>query len=289
MATPFQTYKWRRLPFDLSVSSEIFQKCVQAALEDLPNVHVIAADDILICCNSKTLVDAMKSHDETMDAFLNCCLDMNIVLNPDKFVYKTQKIPFMGHILIDQGILPDPEKVHAFENMPYPESVSAVQHLNGCINYLSRYIPYLADLAKPLRDLTHKDVTFKWEAHRTEAVDQIKRALVSAPALAYFDINSPVTIQCDASNLVFGAYLPQHDHPVVYASWPLTEAEAHRSAMEKELLVVVYAMTKFHYLTYSRHVTVASDHKPLAAILKKPLSNAPQRLQPMIIERAPEI
>ena len=155
MATPFQTYKWRRLPSGLSVSSEIFQKRVQAALEDLPNVHVIA-DDIMICGNGKTLADAMKSHDETMDAFLNRYLDMNIVLSPDKFVYKTQKIPFMGHILTEQGILPDPEKVQAIEDIPYPESVSTVRRLNGCINYLSRYIPHLADLAKPLRDLTHK-------------------------------------------------------------------------------------------------------------------------------------
>ena len=54
MATPFQTYKWRRLLFGLSVSSEIFQKQVQAALEDLPNVHVIA-NDILICGTGKSL------------------------------------------------------------------------------------------------------------------------------------------------------------------------------------------------------------------------------------------
>ena len=173
MATPFQTCKWRRLPFGLSISSEIFQKQVQSALKDLPNVHVIA-DDVLICGNGKTMADAMKRHDETMHAFLNRYLDMNIVLNPDQFVYKTQKISFMGHILTDQGILPDSENIQVIEDMPYPESVSVVRRLNDCINYLSRYIPHLADLAKPLRDFTHKDVTFRWEAHHTEAVDKIK-------------------------------------------------------------------------------------------------------------------
>ena len=155
MATPFQTYKWRRLPFGLSISSEIFQKRVQAAFKDLPNVHVIA-DDILICGHGKTMTDVMKNHDDTINALLNRCLETNIILNPDKFVYKTQKIQFMGHILTDQGILPDTGKVQAIVDMPFPDNVSAVRRLNGCISYLSRYIPHLADLTKPLRDLTHK-------------------------------------------------------------------------------------------------------------------------------------
>ena len=53
--------------------------------------------------------------------------------------------------------------------------------------------------------------------------------------------------------------------------------------MEKELLAVVFLMTKFDQMTYGRHVTVHSDHKPLASILKKPLSKAPRRLQAMIL------
>ena len=194
MTTPYQPTSGAAYHLVWVSHQEIFQKCMPAALEDLPSIHVIA-DDVLICGNSKTRADAMKNHDETMDALLNCCLDMNIVLNPDKFVYKTQKIPFTGHILTDQGILPDLKKYRPLWTCPtQAESVSAVGHLNGCINYLSRYIPHLANLTKPLQDLTHKHVTFKWEAHHTEAVDKIKKALVSVPALAYFDTNSPVTI-----------------------------------------------------------------------------------------------
>ena len=45
--TPFGRYKWKRLPFGLAVSSEIFQKRLQAALEGLDGVLCIA-DDILV-------------------------------------------------------------------------------------------------------------------------------------------------------------------------------------------------------------------------------------------------
>ena len=98
----------------------------------------------------------MKNHDEAMDAFLKRCQELNIVLNPNKFVYKTNMVPFMGHLLTDQGIKIDQSKVQAIVDMPNPENASAVRRLNGCVNFLSRYIPHLADLNKSLRDLTKK-------------------------------------------------------------------------------------------------------------------------------------
>ena len=49
------------------------------------------------------------------------------------------------------------------------------------------------------------------------------------------------------------------------------------------MLAVVYALEKFNQFTFGRHVTVHSNHKPLEAILKKPLACAPKRLQGMIM------
>ena len=46
-ATSYGRYRWRRLPFGLSASSEIFQKHLSQALENLPGVLCIA-DDIFI-------------------------------------------------------------------------------------------------------------------------------------------------------------------------------------------------------------------------------------------------
>jgi hypothetical protein len=43
-ATPFGRYRWKRLPFDLSASSEIFQKRVNQALEGLNGILNITDD-----------------------------------------------------------------------------------------------------------------------------------------------------------------------------------------------------------------------------------------------------
>jgi hypothetical protein len=45
----------------------------------------------------------------------------------------------------------------------------------------------------------------------------------------------------------------------------------------------VWSLEKFHQYTYARHVFVQSDHKPLEAILKKPLHAVSARLQRMVM------
>jgi len=38
----------------------------------------------------------------------------------------------------------------------------AVQRYLGMLNFLARFCPKLGDVVKPLRELTHKGVTFQW-------------------------------------------------------------------------------------------------------------------------------
>ena len=99
----------------------------------------------------------------------------------------------------------------------------------------------------------------------------------SAPVLAYYDVKRPVTITCDASKSGLGAVLLQEGKSVAYASRALTDAETRYAQIEKELLAVVFGFERFNQYTYARHVEIETDHKPLEAITKKPLSMAPPR------------
>ena len=74
----------------------------------------------------------------------------------------------------------------------------------------------------------------------------------------------------------------QGGQPVQYASRALTETEKHHNQIEKEMLSVVFGLTRFHTYTYGRKVTVYNDHKLLAAVLKGPVGENPIRLQRML-------
>ena len=62
----------------------------------------------------------------------------------------------------------------------------------------------------------------------------------------------------------------------------LTDTEKRYSQTEKDMLIIVFFLTRFHAYTYGREVTFYNHYRPLAAVLKKPVENNPVRLQRMI-------
>ncbi|GJU85952.1 reverse transcriptase domain-containing protein [Tanacetum coccineum] len=84
----------------------------------------------------------------------------------------------------------------------------------------------------------------------------------------------PFEIMCDAMILAVGGspranIKTKHFQPIHYASKTMTEAQAHYTTTEKELLAVVYAFEKFRpYLVLSKSI-VYTDHSALKYLLAK--------------------
>ena len=69
---------------------------------------------------------------------------------------------------------PDPHKVKAIQEAPPPTSAKAVRSFLGMASYCSKFIHNFSHLADPLRELTKKDVTFKWTGKHDNAFKQLK-------------------------------------------------------------------------------------------------------------------
>ena len=123
-----------------------------------------------------------------------------------------------------------------------------------------------------------------WSTTECEnALDMLKTSLSESPCRAYFDVLKEVVIQVGSSKHGIGAVLLQEGCPVEYASRALTPSERNWAQIEKEALSVLYGIEGFEHYTYGRPVKVEKDHKSLAAILRKPLSQAPKRLQDIMM------
>ena len=153
--TPFGRYRWKRMPFGISSAPEVWQRKMHKTIEGLDGIEVIA-DDFLITGKD----DA--EHDANLQAFLNRCRERNLVLNAEKVRYKLQEVSFMGCLLTDEGMKPDPRKVEAILDMPMPTDVEGVRRLIGTVQYLGKFVKGLTDLTAPLRELTRKDSEFTW-------------------------------------------------------------------------------------------------------------------------------
>lgn len=132
--------------------------------------------------------------------------------------------------------------------------------------------------------MLEKDVEWVWTPQQSQAVCQIKNALSSTPVLCFYNVNKNVTIQADASSYALGAAILQEEHPVAYASRSLTKAEMNYPQIEKEALAIRFACKKFHDYIAGKKLLVATDHKPLESIFKKPIACAPPRLQRILLD-----
>lgn len=70
--------------------------------------------------------------------------EKNIRFNKDKIQFKVKSVIYMGNIISESGVQPDPEKVKAIVEMPAPEDKKGVQRPLGTVNYLASYIPNMS-------------------------------------------------------------------------------------------------------------------------------------------------
>lgn len=280
--TPFGRYRWLRLPFGLAISSEIFQKKLQFALDGIPGV-ICVADDVLVYGKGENEKDAMNDHDYKLKLLLERCRMHGIRLNSAKVELRKSEITFLGHKVTASGLKPDPTKIESIVKMPAPANVNEILKLNGMVNYLAKFMPKLSNVMEPIRRLTKKDVEWIWTEEHSLAFQKIKSLVTKAPVLSYFDPNKQLQIQCDASQSGLGAVLLQDGNPLFYASRALTPTERRYAQIEKEMLAIVFSLKKFHQYTFGRKTIIYSDHKPLKSIFGKPLCRAPKRLQGMML------
>ena len=144
--TPWGKYRWLRLPFGLQVAGDVFQETIDRVLRSVPNSAGIV-DDIL--CRA-TLLETARAN--------------NLILNTNKFAFKSQDCAFFGGHLTPAGYKMEPKMVQATSKMKPPENLQDLQSFLGLLNYLNRFSPALADLTAPLRALCKKNTLFIWES-----------------------------------------------------------------------------------------------------------------------------
>ncbi|GJZ83317.1 reverse transcriptase domain-containing protein [Tanacetum coccineum] len=167
----------------------------------------------------------------------------------------------------------DRAKVDVIAKLPPPTSVKGIRSFLGHAGFYRRFIQDFSKIARPMTHLLKKETSFIFSTECREAFETLKKKLTEAPILVAPDWDLPFEIMCDASDFAVGAVLGQrktkHFQPIHYASKTMTDAQAHYTTTEKELLAVVYAFEKFRpYLVLSKTI-VYTDHSALKYLLAK--------------------
>lgn len=274
--TPYGRYCFNRLPFGISSAPEHFQRRMSQMMESQEGV-LCHADDILVFGRNK------EEHDRRLHQVLQKAKEEGLTLN-EKCEFGRDSMIFVGHTVTAAGIEADPGKVKAITNMPEPKNVADVRRLLGMANYLAKFIPGLATITTPLKELLCDRNEWCWGLSQVEAFKQLKLALSSPQVLAQYSPTAETRVAADASSYGIGAVLTQKQtdgtwRPITYISRSLTDTEKRYAQIEKEALAATWACERLYSYLLGLKFTLITDHKPLLPLLgSRGLDELPPRI-----------
>ena len=225
--TEFGSYQYTVMPFGATVVGDVFQRKLNQYSGCLQNVIVIA-DDIMVVGKQPN----HKDHDIALTKLLNTSRECNVHLNYDKLQYKQKEVDFFGETYTVDGQKPSQSKVKTIQEMPPPQCKKQVQSFIGMVNYLSKFSACPLELTELIRELSKEKVPFNWGPEDDDAFRLIKKEIMVAPILDYYNPNKPTILHTNASCKGLGACLLQNEKPMYFASKALTEMQKGYVAIE---------------------------------------------------------
>lgn len=113
------------MPFGISSAPEEFQRRMHETLEGLNGVQVFA-DDILVYGKGCDDATAEKDHDMNFLNLMRRCEERNLKLNLEKMKFKNKAVTYLGHLITENGLMPDPKKIESIQDMTAPTDVKGL-------------------------------------------------------------------------------------------------------------------------------------------------------------------
>nr|GEU34062.1 reverse transcriptase domain-containing protein [Tanacetum cinerariifolium] len=222
---------------------------------------------------SKVFGNLFKTYLSHLDKMLKRCEDTNLCQNWEKSHFMVKEGIVRGHKISKNEIEVDKAKVDVIAKLSHPTTVKGIHSFLGHAGFYQRFIQYFSKIARLMTSILEKDTILFFSKECVEAFHKLKRKLTEAPILVALDWDLPFELVCDANDFSIGVVLGQrktkHFQSIHYVSKTMTDAQAHYTTTEKELLAVLYAFEKFWpYLVLSKSI-VYTDHSALKYLFTK--------------------
>ena len=223
--------------------------------------------------------DCPLHHVTTLTAFFARLRLHQLKLSPDKSRIGAARVDFLGHIISQDGVRPNDDRVAALTRMPMPTDIKQLRSLLGGLSYYRKFLPDMARLIRPITALLKKDAAFVFTSAMEDIVRALLAKLAAPPTLVFpdwdavIDTTRPFRLHCDASTAGLGATLEQEQpdgsvRPIVYISRATLDNEQNWTAMELEAGCVVWGIRRLRRYLFGVYFLVFTDHQCLQQICK---------------------
>ncbi|KAK9685869.1 RNase H-like domain found in reverse transcriptase [Popillia japonica] len=143
--------------------------------------------------------------------------------------------------------------------------------------YYKKFIPKYSSRTLPLNKRLRKGVRWTWANIEEEAFQELKNAFVDTLLLYHPQFHKEFIFQCDASHIVVAAELVQFQNgnevPIHLISRTLKPTEIRYTIYEKEMLVVIFSVTKLRYSLLGKKFMIETDHITLTTMMEHKFTN----------------
>ena len=265
-AQPPKLLAYNRMPFGLKNTPAKFQRVMDTELQ-LAGCSEFAfayIDDLLIASSS------WEEHVVHVDHVLQMLIKCNLRIHPDKSVFGTSIVEYLGHNVVgEHGIAMNEAKVAAIKVLPEPTNVPELRSILGFLSYYRHFIPGFSSIAAPMTKLLHKDQPWHWGEEQAAAYTHLKK-LMTEPGrvLRRVHPDRELILHTDWSNHGIGAVLGQKDedgqeYMCGCVSRSLNKHEKNYPSYKGELLALAWAVRSFRTYIHGTHFKLITDHQPL--------------------------
>jgi len=113
-------------------------------------------------------------------------------LNPKKCTFGVGGGKCLKFMITHRGIESNLNKCIAILEMHNPTNIQEVQKLDGIVTSLSRFLPKLAEKAKPFYKLLKKTEPFSWDETCEQAFLALKKTIATPPVLSPPKLGAPL-------------------------------------------------------------------------------------------------
>lgn len=259
-----------KVPFGLCNSPAVFQRFINKNFWPLikANIVVVYMDDLIVPAKDE------KENVMRLRQVLDVAQMNALCIGFSKCQFVKKRVTFLGHILENGTVQPSEEKTRAIRQFPVPQNIKQVQSFMGLAGYFRKFVASFSVIAKPLTDLTRKDVQFVFGTKQHDAFNALKEALCKDPVLEIFSPSRETELHTDASAMGYGACLLQKNgaaewHPIFYFSSKTTDAESRYSSYELEVLAIVKALKKLRVYLLGINFVIFTDCQAFNFTMKK--------------------
>ena len=181
------------MPFGLTNAPAYFIVLMNRVFKDQLNKFVLMfVDDILVYSRIE------EEHKEHLRIVMEVLRKHQLKAKFSKCHFWRREVRFLGHVILENGIVVDPAKVATVQDWSTPKNASDIRSFLGLARYYRKFIQDFSKIAAPLTQLTKKDQAFVWDEKCENAFKSLKEKLTYAPVLVIPKGNEETTVYTDA-------------------------------------------------------------------------------------------